>query len=120
MPGRRGRHLLTLLGGAAIACSLAAHAQPTATVPQIEMARVKPVEDMIPNLRLGDHVISLMTGFSLSSGQAIGGAWETPPYTSPAGDFGERYGLWCNHVEPGQNRLPWYSDQTSAPCSPMR
>src|SRR5262249_59910967 len=48
------------------------------TLPQIEMARVKPVDRMSPNLRLSDNLIDLMKDFSLSSAQAIGGAWETP------------------------------------------
>jgi hypothetical protein len=38
--------------------------------------RVKPVDKMLPNLRLGDDLIDLMKGFGLSSAEAIGGAWE--------------------------------------------
>jgi hypothetical protein len=117
------RHFISLLGYAAVASSLVAHAQdsPTAAVPQIEMARVRPKDNMPPNLRLGDDLIDLMKSFSLSGAQGIGGAWEIPPYTSPADGFAERYGLWCNHVVPALNRLPWYKyDPTSAPCSPTR
>jgi hypothetical protein len=86
----------------AAAWSLAAHAQEsatmrateatTATLPQIEMARVKPVDRTPPNLRLSDGLIDLMKGFSLSSAQAIGGAWGIPPRASTP--FDERYGQW--------------------------
>jgi len=58
------------------------------------MERVKPVDRMPPNLRLSDDTINLMKDFSLSSAQAIGGAWETPPYIAPADTFEERYGQW--------------------------
>jgi hypothetical protein len=54
------------------------------------MARVKPVDRMPPNLRLSDDLIDLMKDFSLSSAQAIGGAWGTPLLTP----FDERYGQW--------------------------
>ena len=65
----------------------------TATLPQIEVARVKPVESTPPNLRLSDDRIDLMTGgFSLSSAQAIGGAWEIP--VRPPTPFDARYGQW--------------------------
>ena len=66
----------------------------TATLPQIKVARVKPVDGTPPNLRLSDDQIDLMSGFSLSSAQAIGGIWETPPYIAPTYTFEERYGQW--------------------------
>jgi hypothetical protein len=56
------------------------------------MARVKPVDRPPPNLRLSDDRIDLMKDFSLSSGQAIGGAWGIPP--RPSTPFDERYGQW--------------------------
>jgi hypothetical protein len=34
----------------------------TASLPQIEVARVKPVDQVLPNVRLSDDVIDLMKG----------------------------------------------------------
>jgi len=58
------REFISLFGGMAAAWSLAAQSQDsatmqateatTATLPQIEMARVKPVDRLPPNLRLSD------------------------------------------------------------------
>ena len=96
----RCREFISLFVGGAAACSLVAHAQesgrlgtPKATtaLPQIEVVRVKPVEST-PNLRLSDDRIDLMSGFSLSSKQAIGGAWGIP--VRPPTPFDERYGQW--------------------------
>jgi hypothetical protein len=61
----------------------------TATLPQIEMARVKPVDRPPPNLRLSEGLIDLMKDFSLSSAHGIGGAW-----LRPSTPFDERYGQW--------------------------
>ena len=95
------REVISLVLGVAAAWSLA-HAQEsgtlgttnatTTTLPQIEVARVKPVDRTPPNLRLSDDRIDLMSGFSLSSAQAVGGAWGIP--LRPPTPFDERYGQW--------------------------
>ena len=81
----RRRKFIGLFGGVAAAWSVAAYAQgsatmpatsgTTASLPQIEVARVKPVDRVPPNVRLSDDVIDLMKAFSLSSAEGIGGAW---------------------------------------------
>jgi hypothetical protein len=64
----------------------------TASLPQIEVARVKPVDQALPNIRLSDDVIDLMRAFSLSSAAGIGSAWGVP--LRPAPPFDERFGHW--------------------------
>jgi hypothetical protein len=95
------RNFIGLFAGVAAAWTLAAHSQDSATVPatsgtrastpQIEVARVKPVDQMPPNVRLSDDLIDLMKAFSLSSAQGIGAAWS--PLRSPT-PFDERFGEW--------------------------
>ena len=103
------REFISLFGGiAAAGWSLAAHAQESATMrateaatgtlPQIETARVKPVDRPPPNLRLSDDLIDLMKAFSLSSAEGIGRAWKAP--LRPPTPFDERFGQWETHLWP--------------------
>src|SRR5262249_56043630 len=95
-------------GGAGAAWSLAAHAQEaatmpatrgtTASLPQIEVARVKPVDQVPPNVRLSDNLIDLMKAFSLSSAEGIGRAWGAP--LPPPTPFDERFGCWETRLWP--------------------
>src|SRR5260370_20610537 len=104
MSDKRRREFIARCGGVAAAWSLAAHERGratigatkamTATLPQIEIVRVKPVDRTPPNLRLSNGLVDLMKGFSLSSSQGIGGAWETPPNIATPDAFAERYGRW--------------------------
>jgi hypothetical protein len=63
-----------------------------ARLPQIEVVRVKPVDQMPPNVRLSDDLIDLMTAFYLSSAEGIGSAWGAP--LRPPSLFDERFGKW--------------------------
>ena len=73
----RRREFICLFGAMAAAWSIAAYAQESATMPatsgttaslpQIEVARVRPVDQVLPNVRLSDDVINLMKLFSLSA-----------------------------------------------------
>src|SRR2546427_13130247 len=109
----RRRAFISLFGVLAAASSLAAHAQesatmrPTGTLAQIEVARVKPVDRSPPNLRLSDDMIDLMKDFSLSTAQAIGGAWGAPlrPPTPFAGGYGEWGKTFCPRRR-GTNTAP--------------
>jgi hypothetical protein len=104
----RRRKFIGLFGGMAATWSVAAYAQgsatmpatsgTTASLPQIEVARVKPVDRVPPNVRLSDDVIDLMKAFSLSSGEGIGGAWGAP--LRPPTPFDERFGQWETRLWP--------------------
>jgi hypothetical protein len=96
------------VGTMAAAWSIAAYAQESATMPatsgttaslpQIELARVKPVDQMPPNVRLSDDLIDLMKAFSLSSAEGIGRAWGAP--LRPPTPFDERFGQWETRLWP--------------------
>jgi len=84
------------------AAALAAHAQApapqtqgrTANVPQIELVRVRPIDAINPQFRLGDGPVDLMRDFSLSSSGGVGASWQTPAYIVPGDSFDKRYGEW--------------------------
>src|SRR5512132_1005978 len=104
----RLREFICLFGAMAAAWSIAAYAQESATMPatsgttaslpQIELARVKPVDQMPPNVRLSDDLIDLMKAFSLSSAEGIGRAWGAP--LRPPTPFDERFGQWETRLWP--------------------
>jgi hypothetical protein len=67
----------------------------TATLAQIEVARVKPVELTAPNFRLSEARVGLIEGFYLSGVRGIGGRWEIPADIKSLPDtFELRYGRW--------------------------
>ena len=108
-PNRRGhmasyiarRKFLATLGGMAVAWPVAAVAESTtqpiqattANPPQIEVARVKPIDPAAPKLRfqLGDGSVDLMKSFRLDGFDGVGGAWKIPPTDET---FDARYGRW--------------------------
>jgi hypothetical protein len=104
----RRREFISLFAGVAAAWSVAANAEELvpmeitkpnkATLPQIEVPRVKPVDRMPPNVRLSDDLIDLMKGFSLSSAEGIGSAWGAP--LRPPTLFDERFGQWETRLWP--------------------
>jgi hypothetical protein len=67
----------------------------TASLPQIEVARVKPVDLANPNFRLSDARVGLIEGFNLAGNRGVGGSWEMPAYSEfPPDTFDARYGRW--------------------------
>ena len=103
----RRREFICLFGAMVAAWSIAAYAQESATtpatsgttasLPQIEVARVKPVDQVAPNVRLSDDLIDLKA-FSLSSAEGIGGVWGAP--LRPPTPFDERFGHWETRLWP--------------------
>src|SRR5262249_62285653 len=104
--GKRQTHsgrqkFLATRGGAAAGWPLAAVAQSmtppfqatTANPPQIEVARVKPIDPAAPKLRfqLSDGSVDLMKSFRLDGFDGVGGAWKIPPTDET---FDARYGRW--------------------------
>jgi len=66
-----------------------------ATLPQIEVARVKRVDLAAPNFRLSDGRVGLIEGFNLSGARGVGGIWAMPAYANSSADtFDVRYGRW--------------------------
>ena len=91
----------SLFGSVAAAWPLAAYTQSTtqpppatkASVPQIEVMRVKPLDPGTPKPRfqLRDGVIDLTKGFSLGGSDGIGATWKMP---TTGETFDARYGRW--------------------------
>jgi hypothetical protein len=86
-----------MLGSVAAAWSLAAYAEEPTTSRATERTKlldsklaVQPFDPAAPS-QLGDGLIDLMKGLSLSSSEGIGSAWIIPPTDDP---FDKRYGQW--------------------------
>jgi hypothetical protein len=74
--------------------------QPTyammATLPRIEVVRVKPIDPAVRKLRfqLSEGSVDLMKAFNLGGFEGIGGIWEIPPDMALPETFDARYGQW--------------------------
>ncbi len=74
--------------------------QPTdamrATLPRIEVLRVKPIDPAVRRLRfqLSDGSVDLMKAFSLGGSEGVGGVWKIPPHIALPETFDTRYGQW--------------------------
>ena len=67
----------------------------TATLPKIEVARVKRTDPTGANFRLSEDRVGLIEGSELSGFRGVGGAWEVPAYIKfPSATFDARYGQW--------------------------
>jgi hypothetical protein len=100
------RAFILLVGSLTAAPPIAARAQrppvmePTeairATLPRIEVVRVKPIDPAAPRLRfqLSDGSVDLMKAFSLGGSEGVGGVWEIPLHIALPDTFDARYGQW--------------------------
>ena len=101
------RAFILLFASLAAASPLAARAQqppvmqPTeamrASLPRIEVVRVKRIDPAVPQLlrfQLSASSVDLMKAFSLSGFEGIGGVWKVPPHIAPPGTFDARWGEW--------------------------
>ena len=101
------RAFILLLGSLAAAAQVAARAQQPpvmepreamrASLPRIEVVRVKRIDPAVPQLlrfQLSASSVDLMKAFSLSGFEGIGGVWKVPPHIAPPGTFDARWGEW--------------------------
>ena len=101
------RAFILLFASLAAASPLAAGAQqppviqPTeamrASLPRIEVVRVKRIDPAVPQLlrfQLSQGSVDLIKAFSLSGFEGIGGVWKVPPHIAPPGTFDARWGEW--------------------------
>src|SRR5436190_11985547 len=86
--------------------------QPTdamrATLPRIEVLRVKPIDPAVRRLRfqLSDGSVDLMKAFSLGGSEGVGGVWKIPPHIALPETFDTRYGQWRGHGQ-SERTLQW-------------
>jgi len=98
---------VTLLAGVAVAWPLAAEAQEPpmmegtqgtgATLPRIEVVRVKRIDTALPQLlrfQLSEGSVDLMKAFNLGGSEGVGGVWEIPLHFALPETFDARYGQW--------------------------